>query len=223
MASKTSKTAKHTADTIIDAYIDYVLTEQKEPASIYAFAKHLGIEESEFYQHFNHFSAIETAIWNEAVVLAINSLKTSTEFNAYTAREKVLGFFYTLIEVLNKRRSFFVYSLGNNPIRFKTPEAMKTPIMEFAKEVVQEGLAGKELEERKFLSDRYHEAVWLNALFILKFWIEDKSQGFEKTDAAIEKSVNLMIELMGKSALDSMLDLGKFLFQNGMKSPFKMS
>lgn len=31
-----------------------------------------------------------------------------------------------------------------------------------------------------------------------------------------------MIELMGKSALDSMLDLGKFLFQNGMKSPFKM-
>jgi hypothetical protein len=94
--------------------------------------------------------------------------------------------------------------------------------MDFAKDIIQEGLAGNELEERKFLSDRYHEAVWLNTLFILKFWIEDKSQGFEKTDAAIEKSVNLMIELMGKSALDSMLDLGKFLFQNGMKSPFKM-
>ncbi len=222
MATKTSKTAKNTVDKLVDAYIDYVLTEQKEPASIYAFAKHLGIEESEFYQHFNHFSAIETSIWNEAVVLAINSLKASAEFNTYTAREKVLGFFYTLIEVLNKRRSFFVYSLGNNTIHFKTPEGLKIPIMDFAKEVVQEGLAGKELEERKFLSDRYHEAVWLNTLFILKFWIDDKSQGFEKTDAAIEKSVNLMIELMGKSALDSMLDLGKFLFQNGLKSPFKM-
>lgn len=222
MATKTSKTTKNTGDKIVDMYIDYVLTEQKDPASIYAFAKHLGIEESEFYKYFNHFSDIEASIWNEAVVMAINSLKDSAEFSTYTAREKVLGFFYTFIEVLNKRRSFYVYSLGNNKMHFKTPEGLKTPIMDFAKEVIQEGLAGKELEERKFLSDRYHEAVWLNTLFILKFWIEDKSQGFEKTDAAIEKSVNLMIELMGKSALDSMLDLGKFLFQNGMKSPFKM-
>jgi len=222
MATKNPKTAKNTADKIVDAYIDYVLTEQKEPASIYAFAKHLGIEESEFYQYYNHFSDIESGVWKDAVNSTIKSLKESAEFSTYTAREKVLGFFYTFIEVLNKRRSFYVYSLGNNKMHFKTPEGIKMPIMDFAKEVRQEGLAGKELEERKFLSDRYHEAVWLNTLFILKFWIEDKSQGFEKTDAAIEKSVNLMIELMGKSALDSMLDLGKFLFQNGMKSPFKM-
>ena len=44
-----------------------------------------------------------------------------------------------------------------------------------------------------------------------------KSKSFEKTDAAIEKSVNLIMELMGKSALDSMFDLGKFLFQNVTK------
>lgn len=222
MATKTPKTAKSNVDKIVDAYIDYVLTEQKEPASIYAFSKHLGIEESEFYQSFNHFSDIENRIWSDAARTTIESLKMSEEFSGYSAREKVLGFLYTLIEVLNKRRSFFVYSLGNNKIHFKTPEGLKHPIVEFAKDVIQEGLAGNELEERKFLSDRYHEAVWLNVLFILKFWIEDKSLGFEKTDAAIEKSVNLMIELMGKSALDSMLDLGKFLFQNGMKSPFKM-
>jgi hypothetical protein len=36
----------------------------------------------------------------------------------------------------------------------------------------------------------------------------------KKTDAAIEKSANLMLELMGKSALDSFIDFGKFLFQN---------
>ena len=55
MATKTSKTTKNTGDKIVEMYIDYVLTEQKDPASIYAFAKHLGIEESEFYKHFNHF------------------------------------------------------------------------------------------------------------------------------------------------------------------------
>jgi ubiquinone biosynthesis protein COQ9 len=48
----------------------------------------------------------------------------------------------------------------------------------------------------------------------LKFWIDDTSNAFEKTDAAIEKSVNLAMDLMGKSPLDAALDFGKFLFQN---------
>jgi hypothetical protein len=93
----------------------------------------------------------------------------------------------------------------------------KSQIENFAKPTIQQGLADKELEERKFISDRYHDAVWVNTLFILNFWSNDNSKGFEKTDAAIEKSVNLMLELMGKSALDSLLDMGKFLLQNGIR------
>jgi hypothetical protein len=44
--------------------------------------------------------------------------------------------------------------------------------------------------------------------------MDDTSNAFEKTDAAIEKSVNLAMDLMGKSPLDAALDFGKFLFQN---------
>jgi hypothetical protein len=51
-------------------------------------------------------------------------------------------------------------------------------------------------------------------LFVTDFWLKDKSPGFEKTDEAIERSLNLAFDLMGKSPLDSMLEFGKFLFQN---------
>jgi hypothetical protein len=54
----------------------------------------------------------------------------------------------------------------------------------------------------------------LNFLFVLTFWLNDNSKGFEKTDESIERSVNLAFDLMGKSALDAALDFGKFLFQN---------
>jgi len=222
MAAKTQKKAVDLKEQIVTAYVDYVLTEQKDPASVYAFAKHLGVSESEFYKHFNQFSDIDRSIWEDAATSAIDSLKASGEFQAYSTREKLLGLFYTLIEVLNTQRSYFIYSLNNGKMSLKSPEGLKTPLMAFAQEVIQQGLAGKELEERKFISERYPDAVWMNAMFILNFWSSDKSQGFTKTDAAIEKSVNLMLELMGKSALDSMLDLGKFLFQNGLKAPFKL-
>ena len=58
--------------------------------------------------------------------------------------------------------------------------------------------------------------------FILNFWAKDSSAGFEKTDEAIEKGVNVTFDLFEKSALDSILDYGKFMMNNGgMKQNMK--
>ena len=53
--------------------------------------------------------------------------------------------------------------------------------------------------------------------FLLLFWRDDDSAGFEKTDAFVEKSVNLAFDLIGKGALDSAIDFAKFLYQSKMK------
>jgi hypothetical protein len=82
------------------------------------------------------------------------------------------------------------------------------------KPILIQGIESKELTERKYLDDKYVDGLWVNFLFVLKFWLNDTSSGFEKTDAAIEKSVNLGMDLMGKGPLDAALDFGKFLFQN---------
>ena len=49
--------------------------------------------------------------------------------------------------------------------------------------------------------------------FVLMFWIKDESAEFEKTDEAIEKSVNLAFDLMGKGVVDNVFEFGKFLYQ----------
>ena len=48
---------------------------------------------------------------------------------------------------------------------------------------------------------------------LMKFWISDTSKGFEKTDALIEKSVNVVFEVFDNTRLDTILDLGKFLWK----------
>ena len=217
MATKAQKKTENIQEKIVASYMDYVLTEQKQPASIYAFAKHVGIDEAAFYKEYTSFKDIDIAIWKQAAEQTINALMASDEFQTYNSREKLLGFFYTLVEARNANRSYFLYSLKEQGPMHKNLGEFKSQIENFAKPTIQQGLADKELEERKFISDRYHDAVWVNTLFILNFWSNDNSKGFEKTDAAIEKSVNLMLELMGKSALDSLLDMGKFLLQNGIR------
>ena len=63
----------------------------------------------------------------------------------------------------------------------------------------------------------FSEGAWVQLLFLLKFWMEDKSAGFEKTDMAIEKSVHTVFELFDNTPLDSIIDFGKFLWKENFK------
>ena len=60
------------------------------------------------------------------------------------------------------------------------------------------------------------EAVWIQFLFLMRFWMKDDSAGFDKTDVAIEKSVNTVFDVLDNTPLDSIIDLGKFLWKEQM-------
>ena len=62
----------------------------------------------------------------------------------------------------------------------------------------------------------FSEATWLQTLFLLKFWLDDNSPNFEKTDIAIEKSVNTVFDVFDNTPLERVLDFGKFLFKEKM-------
>jgi hypothetical protein len=50
----------------------------------------------------------------------------------------------------------------------------------------------------------------------IKFWLDDSSAAFEKTDLYIEKSVNASFDLLNTIPLESVLDFGKFLVKEKM-------
>jgi hypothetical protein len=47
--------------------------------------------------------------------------------------------------------------------------------------------------------------------------LDDTSKGFEKTDILIEKSVNTVVDLADTKPLESLFDLGKFLWKEKMQ------
>lgn len=205
---------------LIEGYISHILENHKSPESVYAFAKHVGIEEKEFYDHFTSFEALEQEIFNHWFVETKQQLEQTEVYQAYSAREKVLGLFFAWIEKLKANRSFVVFMFNRKNDHIPLPQfphflkSTRASFLAFAQELMRHAVESNEIHERKFISEKYDEALWVNLLFVMGFWVKDTSKSFEKTDEAIERSVNLAFDLMGKSPLDSMISFGKFLFQN---------
>lgn len=207
-----------TAQQIKYGYIDYVLTHDEQPKSVYIFVKKLKITEAEFYEFYGSFESIEKTIWVELTAETIDTIRQQEVWNQYSSRERMLSFFYSYVELLKKQRSFIVYSLKKHTTRFATPDVLSgvKPIFEnFADELISEGLENGELADRKFLTKRYKDALWIQFAFIVNFWINDDSAGFEKTDEAIEKGINVTFDLFQRSPIDNLLEYGKFLSRNG--------
>ncbi len=83
----------------------------------------------------------------------------------------------------------------------------------FIESLIEEENQSKTLEAFKYNKRFFAEAGWAQLLFLLKFFIEDRSKGFEKTDVVIEKSVNTIFDVFDNTPLENAFDLGKFLFK----------
>lgn len=203
---------------ILEGYKNYVLEHGSAPKSVFKFAKDLKMKEEEFYTYFTSFESIKSAIWVEIFDETIRQVESQEIFREYSAREKFLSFLFTWIEELKKNRSYLLslYESKSQTLMNLPKEAtdFKQKFKDFANEIVLEGKETEEIASRPIISDRYDEALWFQTWFVFRYWLDDRSPRFEKTDAAIEKSVNLGFDLMGKSALDSFLDFAKFLYQS---------
>lgn len=201
---------------IIQAYKDYLLNHGYQPASVYKFAAELGISEDEFYKHFGSFDGIENSIWKEFINNTIQALEQDEAFSSFSSRDKILTFYFALFEELKKSRSFVLLQLKNHRKLEFTPTFLKefrATYEKFISGILEEGKASGEVAKRPFFDKRYAGVFWFHLGFLLLFWRDDNSAGFEKTDAAIEKSVNLAFDLIGKGAFDSVVDFAKFLYQ----------
>ena len=208
----------NTTEELQDAYIDYVLTHGAKPNSVYIFAKENNLTEDEFYNFYGSFEALEGSIWTDLSSKAITEVQGQEVWAEYSSREKTLGFFYALVELLKGKRSFVLYSLKTSPRTMGSPlvlNGVKQKFEAFASSLIEAGIESGELANRRFFTNKYKDALWVQFGIILNFWAKDSSAGFEKTDEAIEKGINLTFDLFEKSPLDSLFDYGKFMMNNG--------
>ncbi|MCK5638110.1 MAG: TetR/AcrR family transcriptional regulator, partial [Flavobacteriaceae bacterium] len=128
---------------------------------------------------------------------------------------------FTIFENLSLNRDYVVFTLDGFENQLKALNIFsdfKNSFLAFIDEIGLDNsfinIDGLENIQKKTIK----QSAWLQFLFIMKFWLNDTSDSFEKTDVLIEKSINTSFDLLDHSFLKSAIDLGKFLYKEQIQS-----
>ncbi|WP_298761732.1 TetR family transcriptional regulator C-terminal domain-containing protein [uncultured Psychroserpens sp.] len=205
-----------TNNDIISMYMDYVLEHNQQPNTVYAFTKANKFEEQKFYDHFGSFEALEKEVFNAFFHNTNKVLEKSEDYQTFDSRHKLLSFYFTFFENLTANRSYVKYALDRHKNSLKGLSLLSELKGSFTNYIEHLGIELIEIKQEQI--DRIQrrglkESAWLQLLLTMKFWIDDTSAGFEKTDIFIEKSINTSFDVLDIAPIKSLIDFGKFIFK----------
>ncbi|MDI1305181.1 MAG: TetR family transcriptional regulator C-terminal domain-containing protein, partial [bacterium] len=131
-------------------------------------------------------------------------------------KSKILSFYFTFFELLSANRSYVIMSLKQHRNELKNLmqlSGLRNNFKNYVSEIITDEYRIKQEKLQNFQEKAIKETSWIQLLLTLKFWMDDSSAAFEKTDIYIEKSVNAAFELMNIAPIDSLIDFGKFIFK----------
>lgn len=206
-----------TKEKIVKAYIDYLVEHKKQPKSIHSFVEQLKLKEGSFYKYYSSFDDLEKDFWKVLFDKTVEKIQSEEVYQSYTVSEKLLAFYFTWIEAIKDYRSYATYIVKNERFYELYPscfESFKESFESFSNQLVEEGVVTHEIANRMLITGKYKYLIWYQPVSIFKFWVKDKSNNFEDTDALIEKTVNFSFDLMRSNGVDSFIDLAKFHIQH---------
>lgn len=201
---------------IISLYMNDCLENNQNIKNVYVFCKNNHIEESVFYSFFGSLEAVKQSIWTKFFENAQTNIQNDQNFETYSNKNKFLSLYFTLFEILTLNRSYVIFATQENKLDIKNIAQLKqfrNLLKDFVVDIMETQTNEMATQINKIAKPFYAEGTWIQFLFILKFWINDTSKGFEKTDIVIEKSVNTVVDLLETKPLENLIDLGKFLWK----------
>jgi hypothetical protein len=205
-----------TKDKIVSMYMNYRLENSDRPKSVYQFSKENGFEESLFYSFFGTLESVEKEIFKLFIEKTIVLIQKDPAYENYDMKSKMLSFYFTLFEMMSANRSYVIMTLKENQNQLKNLmqlSGFKVEFRNYVSEIITDEVKTQYDKFKTIQEKAIKESAWIQFLMILKFWMEDESPAFEKTDIFIEKSVKASFELMNITPIESLIDLGKFLYK----------
>jgi hypothetical protein len=222
MAAKSSKPSKKPSKTgqnkdhrsmISEAYMATLQKEGHAPVSVHRFCKDLGIAEKDFYMAFPNLHAIEKHFWRSWMETIIAAVSSGKEWTSFSAKERYLAFLFAFNGQALEQRSLLEQRFGKltllcNP---SSLDGLKSSLKDFTSELTQHGMEKGDIAHRGALGNLYPGVLYIHWRSVLDYFLKDESQGFERTDAFIEKTVEFAFDLIRTQAIDSAADLVRFL------------
>jgi hypothetical protein len=204
---------------IMNEYVNHLRQHGKAPDSVVKLCKQLEISEKEFFSEFPSFPAVEKAFWADRIVEVIQSVTSGAEYDSFNARQRFLTVVFAFLEKSLEYRSLMLLRFGCGPMK-KPRELQKfeAEFKSFASDVLKHGRANGEVAQRGRLDALFPDGLYMVLRSAIEYHLHDESDGYERTDAYVEKSTNLAFDLVRTQAVDSAFDLARFLIPSAGKN-----
>lgn len=202
-----------TEEKITKGYIEFELLNGRAPHSVFELTKKIKMEETVFYQSFGNLEQVQQSIPLNLLKKTLSIMDEDPQYGSFSSREKLLALYFTLFEQFQTQRSYLL--LKYNDLR-KAPQTMKDWKLFFeemetrVENILSDGKISDEIKDRPIIGNHFAKGFKLVFTYLFRVWMNDDSVEFANTDAAIEKTVNLSVDMLGTSPIDSILDFGKF-------------
>jgi len=212
-SAASGKDSQNVRKSILEAFAAHWSEEGEPPRSVARFCKGLGITEAVFFKQFPSLHAVEKAFWRHWISDVISAVEEGDDWQEFAARERYLAFLFALTQSANERRSLLLERFHDiSPLSHPGAlEGMRGEFLEFARRLIDHGTSSGEIAERRGLTALYPGILYVHLRWVIDQHLKDESEGFERTDAFIEKTVTLAFDLFRSQALDSAADLLRFL------------
>ena len=207
------KDSRKIRESILEAFASHWSEEGEPPRSVARFCKGLGISEALFYKHFPSLHSVEKTFWRHWIAGVITAVAEGDDWKSFSARERYLAFLFALTQSATERRSLLLERFHDiSPLAHPGAlEGMRSEFLDFARGLIEHGVEEGEIADRRGLNTLDPGILYVHLRWVIDQWIKDESEGFERTDAFIEKTVTLAFDLFRSQALDSAADLLRFL------------
>lgn len=205
---------------MMEAYTQQLLLEGEAPKSVFQFTEKHKWKEKDFYDNYASFRDLESQVMVRFYDKSLMMLHRDPAFDDFDSQNKLLSFYFTYFEMLTANRSLVLMLLDSGKLSLGNFEKLKPLKIGFTAMVNSLDFQKMQMTNKsldKLQKVGIEESSWGQFLMVLMFWINDSSKGFEKTDVFIEKSLRASFELMETRPLESVLDLGKFIFRETLQ------
>ena len=208
---------KYTKEGLLDVFVSYV-EEEGFGFSLDSFCTDNKITIHQFKDLLGSVEDAEKEVWRALMVAALATVRADPNFQEFSPKDKLLSIYFTFFEncALNegfcKESMHFHGKINMLPVLKK----LKVPFIDFVKEAFPGAqFPASQYTEKvnEFGGQIQSEGIYAQLLFLLDFWSRDSSVEYEKTDIAIEKAVKALTELIDITPVKSLLDFGKFIWQ----------
>ena len=164
---------------------------------------------SEIYSLFPNKNAILKFYYPSLIVRYQAMISEIDDFDSYSISEKLSNFAFTLFDMMDERREFVEDTFD----KYVWTCSSKSEFQKLIKSLFKDFFTSDgriATSAGFFMGDLFYSSLKIQFLFLIKFWLDDNSEGRERTFALTDKITGFIEELVYSKIVDKGFDLAKY-------------